>query len=90
MHHRCEGTVEGMFEGVKQLATLRLRELRLTARGECDITRDINRLAVARQSLYRHLAELGRDEATSDEVKSIGWRLDDLYEELRISRMVAA
>lgn len=71
-------------------ASRRLAELRLEARPLLDVTGDIDRAARERATLYRLLAQRVGDPILRDRVATLTRRLDFLYEELRITRMVAA
>lgn len=68
----------------------RISELRYYARDQHAVTVDIDRAARTRLVLYRQLAETGPSELTRETIQDLDRRLDFLYEELRISRMVAA
>lgn len=74
----------------RQRAELVRRDLRENARPELDILGDIRRDAEQRTRLYRQLAEHGPDTFTRETVAALSRRLDFLYEELRIARMVTA
>jgi hypothetical protein len=75
---------------LRSLARVRMADAIRNARPDGEVTREINQLATTRLGLYRQLAEIGADEWTREQVATLARRLDFLYEELRISRMVAA
>jgi hypothetical protein len=66
------------------------REQMFRARAVDDVLAEIHRDSAARARLYRSLAEQGTSEHRREQIAELSSRLDRLYEELRISRMVTA
>jgi hypothetical protein len=74
----------------RNLAARSLAFYRATARPELDIAADINAVAERRVELWREVAEIGPSDISRELVAELGHKLDHLYEELRITRMVTA
>ena len=69
-------------------ASLIREDLRRAARPVASVLAEIHKHAATRMRLYRRLSEVGADERTREDIASLSQRLDYLYEELRIARMV--
>lgn len=69
-------------------ADLIRQDIRRAARSVASILPEIHKHSATRLRLYRQLSEHGFDERAREEIAALSKRLDVLYEELRIARMV--